>query len=381
MKPELKVWHMESVAEHKQWLYVNLLYPHHLVTTMKEISFSGMKPVRGYFAKKDRIKYWVDRSLLEFLPVRIGDQNEDLIYNEDVVVRPLNPKPFRITAAHKYDARTLVDMFAPFAHTRPEHWLLLKVAALMGYIGRTYVCVSSPSEFGKSSVYDLIHGLTDLSPVFKPRSVPGVLNHINGTGNVVFDEAHRCDRKTRDIMEEFSLQIGGGKSVYINGALRSQGTKDRYPCSLQSITYLYNNVDNYADPCKDYFEYIFSNNKAIDTRFLKLKLDGILTEKFDRKFDVPGTACEFRHIYLDFAKELLYLQELKQRDGYKRRWTYSPGRGWYRGRRRQVFDELTWFLDMYCETQEEYGRYVSELVDCVDRYRDMVSVLELPDGG
>ena len=98
----------------------------------------------------------------------------------------------------------------------------------MAFISRLYICIASESEFGKSSVFDVIHYLTDKSPVFKPRSVPGVLNQINGSGNLVFDETHRCKKEVRDIIEEFALQIGGGKALYINGAMQAKNTKARY---------------------------------------------------------------------------------------------------------------------------------------------------------
>ena len=376
MKEDVKPWHMSVLNQYRHTMYESLLHPHNVVSeNLKEVVFENRDPCRGYFVKKDKVKYWIDDATYDSLPVRLGDHNEELIYKEDVVIHPMNPKKFKIVPTHSFKIREFVDMFVPFQHNNPEHWFLMKVVALMGFIGRTYICVSSESQFGKSSVFDVIHSLTDKSPVFRPRSVPGVLQQITGNGNMVFDEAHRCRKDVIDIMEEFSLKLADGSPNYINGAMRASSTRENYDCRLQSITYLYNNTDHYKNPEKNYFECMFGNNTAIDTRFLKLKLDGILTEKFDRGFDIPGIAENNKHFYISIAKELLYLQELRLKNGYKRRHQTNTILG-MEGRRRQVYNELTWLLDMYSNTQAEYDDWIRILDECIIAYKEMVNMLK-----
>lgn len=367
---------MHVLGIHSTDLFSNLIYQSDVISdNLKEVEFDGgYEAVRGYFARKNKIKYWLDEKLFDMLPIRLGDNNEEMINKEDVVIRPLNPIPFKITPKHTMDVRTLVDEFAPFEHSHPENWKLLKFIALMGFVSRTFVCVSSKSHFGKSSLFDLIHYLTDKSPVFKPRSVPGVLNQINEIGNMVFDETHRCKKEVRDIIEEFALQIGSGKSLYINGALKSTNTKPTYDCVLQSITFLYNNTDNYNNPEKDYFEFIFSNNKAIDDRFLKIKVDGILTENFTKDFDMPKVARENRMYYIQVAKELLYLQKQKLENKYQRKYvTHSTSN--LKGRKLMIFNDITWMMDMYASSQDEYDEMVKLFDNCIFDYKEMVGFL------
>lgn len=372
---------MDVLATHNQLMFDSLLYEHNITSdTLKEIDFDTAEPIRGFFAVKDRKKYWIDENIFVHLPIKAGQEFEELKQpnNDDVIFRPLKPVPFKIIPQQMFEIRKLIDDFVPFSHTNPQHWMLMKFISLMGYIGRTYCCVASNSEFGKSSIYDVLHYLTDKSPVFKPRSVPGVLNQINGTGNIIFDETHRCKKEVRDIIEEFALQIGGGKALYINGAMKCQRTKTKYNCVMQSITFLYNNVENYQDPKSDYFEFIFSNNKAIDSRFLKIKLDGKLQEKFDKDFDINAIAISNKVFYINFAKTLLYLQELKKSNGYTRRYITKYG-GQLKGRRRMVFDEITWLIDMYCLTQDEYDNYVNGLDNAILDYQGMVNKLNTGD--
>ena len=379
-----QIWYLDVLSTHANGLYSDLLYESDLQSSnLKEVEFEKMEDglktpiqaLRGYYANKNRKKYFLDGKLVDQLPIRVMDKNEELINKEDVVIRPLNPRQFKIIPEGMIEVRKLIDDFAPFEHNNPPEWTLLKMIAIASYISRTYICIATTSAFGKSSVFDLLHYLTDKSPVFKPRSIPGVLNHINGTGNMVFDETHRCKKDVRDIIEEFSLQIGGGKSLYINGALKSANTKSRYDCTLQSITFLYNLVTNYNDPTKEYFEFIFSNNKAVDDRFLKFRFDGILTEKFKKEFDIPGTAEENKMLYINYAKTLLFMQKVKQENKYSRRFNHHMYPQKMSNRQRMSYENITWVIDFYSGSQKEYDDLVGFLNDSVYNYREMVAPL------
>lgn len=377
MKEISKPWHMEVLNLHNQYLFNNLIYEHNLITSVLkeiEIDFQGEPRIgRGYFAVKDKVQYFIEEKIAKDLPIRIGEEVDKGIYKSETVVSwPRSISKFKIIPEHKIPFRNLVDSFAPFEHTNQLHWLLMKLISIAAFISRTYICVSSESAFGKSSVFELLHGITDKCPVFKPRTVPGLLKEITGVGNMVFDEVHECRGETKEIMEDISLQLGGGKPTYINGALPSSKTKAVYHCPNQSITYLYNNKDHYTTPDKEYFDYMFKNNKAIDNRFLKLKLFGKLLEKFDKEFNLPKLAEANRSLYIDFAKELAYLQELVQKSGYNRKYGPSKPILSLEGRRRNIFDDITLIMDMYSEDQKEYDELYNSLEKSVVSYREML---------
>jgi len=157
--------------------------------------------------------------------------------------------------------------------------------------------------------------------------------------------------------------------------LKSANTKERYETRLQSITFLYNLVDNYNNPEKDYFEFIFSNNKAIDDRFLKLRLDGNLIEEFKKDFDVPAVAEANKMVYINYAKSLLYLQNLKQRNGYVRRFKRVVPVG-LTTRQKMTHDNISWLIDVYAFGQGEYDNVVGVLNHCVGKYDEMVAPLK-----
>lgn len=370
---------MDTISTHNSILYDTLIQPHHIVSdNLKSVLFdSASEEDRGYFARKEKIKYWLDEEHLPLLPLRIK-KTQELQYKEDIILKPIEVATFKIKPEHKTDMKKLIDGLCPFEHTEMKHWILMKMIAIAGYVGKTFICVASEPNFGKTSIFSVVHGMTDKCPVFKPRSIPGVLCKINTTGNMVFDEAHEAQKDTRDIMEEFTLAIGGGSTTYINGAMKSHMTKSKYDCTLQSITYLFNNVDCYKAPEKSYFEVIWKNNKAMNDRLLKFRVKGKMTQMFSRDFDVKGEAEKNKMFYIDFAKELAYLQEFKKSGKYKKKFTdFTPTPSLkIKGRKLQVWNEIMWIVDQYSQSQEEYNEWFKLMEQCVKEYQDMISVLD-----
>ena len=378
---------MQTLGKHSELMYSTLIHKSNISSeNLRIIEFEEIgstsefdRPIttlRGYFAKKEykeqNVKYWIDEEVFPHLPIKAGNIVEELKHGEDVVIRPLKPTPFKIIPEKTMSVKQLIDGFVPFNHSHPDQWTLMKIVALSSFISRTYICIASKSSFGKTSIYDCLHFLTDKTPVFKPRSVPGVLNQITGNGCMVFDEVHMCKREILMVIEDFDLQIGGGKVIYFNGALKSAHTKSRYDCNGQSITHLYNTTDQYKNPGKEYFDFIFSNNKALDDRFLKLKFDGRLTEVFRKDFDVISVAEDNRGYYISFAKMLSYLQQTRITNKVVKQWIVNSNLQ-LKGRRRMVFDELLWLLDSYCSSQVEFDSFVKMLEETITTYRLMVN--------
>jgi hypothetical protein len=241
----------------------------------------------------------------------------------------------------------------------------------VGYVGKLFVGVCSSSEFGKTSIYLTLDSITKKCPVFQPRSVPGVLAQITGDGNIVFDESQEVSSEVRQCMENFSLQVGGNSPIYINGAMKSANTKPRYNVAQQSITYLYNVYNHYREPSKQFFDYIWVNQRAMDSRFLKMKFDGVLLEKFDKDFNIVQVAKDNRGFYMSVAKHLLYLKQLKLTNSYQRRYSI-PMELPLKGRHKTIYDEITWGIDVYSESQDEYNKFVRLLDSCILEYREML---------
>jgi len=375
-------------------LFDDLIHAHNLTSnTLKAVKFENKADrMRGYFAVKSNkdgdIKFFIPENIRTDLPIRAKDCIE-LDYKSssncsDIVLLPTNPIRFKITPEQKWDMHTFIDMFAPFRHTNPTQWNIMKMISIVSYAARTYIAISSESEFGKTSTFDVMHSITGKCPVFKPRSVPGVLYHINGVGNLVFDEVQDCPKPVKETMEELSLYLAGGIGTYHNGALKSTHTKQSYDCHNQSITYLFNIMSYYQDPSKQFFDSLWGNRAAMDNRFLKLKFDGRLIEDFSKdNINVQKVSEDNKMLYIGFAKQLLWVMDQISKNEYKRRYNPTYKLLSLKGRKQQSFNYITFLIDMYANNQEEYDTLYAELEKCVLAYRTMVSAIspipKIPD--
>ena len=382
-------WILDCLSHHNNAMFKTLLYDEHLVSHnlkyiedfKREETGEMLNGMKGYFATKDMIKYWLDetyggKKTLSLLPIKAGDSFDVITFREDVVYRVLTPTPFKITPEAKIPFREMVDGMAPFKHTNPEGWLLAKLIAISGYVAQDFVCVSTPSAFGKTAIYKALNYLTNKCPVYKPRSVPGALAQITGDGNMIFDEAQKCESKIREVMEDLSLRLADGSKDYINGALKSVLTKSVYDCHLQSVTYLYNTTNQYPNSEKDYFDVVWVNTGAMRDRFLQVKIDGRLDESFVKNFNIIGVSEANFKYYIDVAKTLLNLQRLKMRDGYKRRFVrknYVPTK--LTNRHRDTYDNITWVIDLYCYDDDDYNKLCGLLDSGINDYKNMISAL------
>ena len=402
MRQEIRRLHLDCLAQHNNNLFLDLLHPHNISSGIKEIEFeeeiNGIRDVtrakKGVFLTKTvgdlERKYFLDEPILYDkegkinLPMKVN-KAKDLYLRTgtgkyDVIIRPTEIKPFQIKPEMTMPVRKLIDDITMFEHSNKYHQRLNAFFAVVAFAGKTFIAISSNSEFGKSSTFDLIHAVTDKSPVFKPRSIPGVLHMINETGNLVFDEVQECEKKVRDIIEEITMYLAGGKTYYQNGALKGQGLKQRYNCNNQSITYLYNNTTHYSNPKKEFFDFVWANQTGMNSRILKVKLDGVLTEKFDKDFDIPKTAEENKMYYIALAKELLWLQEVYKTHSYKPRFTYECSVKGVKGRRKQVYDAVTYLIDMWADDSTEYITMCAVFDKAIQDYIDMIRPFQNDDG-
>lgn len=386
MDPGKARWHLSVLSHHNNALYSSLLHEHHISCGNKmRVKFKGEDErgyeeelvLDGYYATKNKVKYFLSAQIHDpekgksMLPIKVGQDNQRLVSKENIVLYPKDPTPFRITPEVPRDVRDFVDSFVPFNNTNKLKFTVAKIIALASYFGRTNVCLATNPSFGKTSLYDSIHYLTDKCPVFKPRSVPGIMNRITSTGIMCFDESHRSAKETRDAMEDFCLQVGGGKTKYLNGASKSANTRSEYPTANQSITFLFNRMKDYQKPEKDYFEYMFSNNRALDDRFLKILLEGNVKEDFTVDFDVPGTAESNKMYYIKFAKWMLGMQGVYLRRSYERKYREELPTD-LSERKLAVYNEITYLLDMYCKDESEYMTLTTVLKKGIQDYKDMV---------
>ena len=383
------LWHSDIVNMHNNMLYSELIHEHHLTSrTLKLVMFEeekAMGAARGYFAVKTLgdtdVKYFIPEPHRQHLPIKYKPAElKEVTYktgsnSADVVKKPLsNAKPivFRIKPEDNMSVRDIVDEFT-WEHSCMPHWILNILIALAGFGGRTYMGICSESEFGKSSTYDNIHALTDKSLVFKPRSIPGMISAITETGNMVFDEVHDCDKPIKKLMEDFCLDAGGRRPFYQNGALKAKGLKQRYSLINQSVTFLYNVISQYDSP-NSFYENIWTNPVAMDKRFVRVKLKGVLKEDFtlEEGIDLTEMAKANRDRYVQVTKKLFDIQDKMMNNKFVRRYSYALNNIPVRGRKIHTYNAVTMMIDQWAENVGEYVSMVEVFNQAIRDYEYML---------
>ena len=388
MDEKSRKYHSDVIRMFNSIMFETLIHKHCITTdTVKIFTFEDeygeniQKLFRGYLASKEMNghtkKYFIDEEFYKELPIRVnsdtevymkeGAKSKSVIYapTQDVTKFVINPEQ-----CWDDNSQFIVDIL-PFKHSEPLYWELNKIIAVMGFVGKTFIAVSSGSEFGKSSVYKFIHGITNKSIVFKPRTPAGMLLNINETGNIVFDEVQQTTAETLRIIEEFSQTVADNSPEYVNGAIKSKGLKQIYNTINQSITYLFNLKTYYKNPNKQFFEHIWANPTALDTKFLKVKFEGILEEKFDKKFDIKKEAEDNKMLYIRIHKHLMYLKDLKVENKYKKRYN-TDKLLLLKGRHKIIYDEIVWGIDVFSKDQQSFDKMVGTLNTSIKAYREMV---------
>ena len=386
MKESNQKWHNDTIEQYQSIMFETLVYPNNITSeSIKLFTFENnlgeeLEPLRGYLASKEIkgkiCKYFIDEEILEEMPIRVTQFEEvylkDSATKKSVLMRPLNPIPFRIRAEKTFEStRQFIDEIAPFEHSNPNGWTLAKMIAVMGICGKTFIGFSSPSEFGKSGCFQIFHGLTQKSVVYQPRTEAGMLIQINEDGNMVFDEICDCEAKVKKIVGAFTLKVADNSPTYVNGAIKAKYLKQIYNITQQSVTFLYNIKSYYKNPDEDFFDSMFGNNPAIHSRMLKLKLDGKLLEHFGRNFDIRKTAEDNKMYYVKIDKHLLYLKELRITNAYQRKFSWESGNK-PKGRRGLIYEEITWLIDQYCLNIDEYKKFIGVLDKAISDYKEMV---------
>ncbi len=385
MKESRRKWHLDVLTLHETIMFETLVHRENITSdSVKVFTFEDkygmeMESMKGYLAFKEikgkMHKYFIEDKYHDLMPLRMNSCEEmfleDNSNRKSVVLRPMKPTPFRIKAEETFDSlRELADDLCNFEHSNPDAWTMMKLISIISVISKTFLGISTPSEFGKSSIFNCIHGLTQKSIVYQPRSEAGVLLQINEDGNMIFDESCDCEAKVKRIIGKFTLKVADNSPTYVNGAAKAKYLKQIYNITKQSITFIFNSYSYYKNPDDDFFDNMFSNNPAIHSRMLKLKFTGTLLEDFNKDFDMKAVAEENKMHYVRIAKYLLWLRDLRSRNKYVRKYKYQST-VITKGRKKLIYDELSWIIDMYCKDEEEYQKFIELLDKSIIDYRDM----------
>jgi hypothetical protein len=116
---------------------------------------------------------------------------------------------------------------------------------------------------------------------------------------------------------------------------------------------------------------MFENNSAIDNRFLKVMLEGVLEEDFKINFNITKVAEENKMYYIKLAKHLLWLMQERQNNNLHKRFKVNDSILTLKGRRKDVFENIDIILHQFAKDNVQYNQWHSALEQGVINYKAM----------
>ena len=310
----MTIYSYSVLAEFQHKLYDGILYNDNVIKNNAKIieienNEKGIiEEMEGFYLRKDEHKLYVmDKEFYPLLPIKVKEEQEVRLVDKNIAYKIDVPESFKINPKNIYSFKELVDM-PNIKHSNPNHMLLWGIICHTAYISRIVCRVCSTSSFMKDGYLSAMDMLYDKVNVICPRSSPGFHNSITADGIIAPNEMSGIKKEVKNIVERAILNgLGDMKSQYNPGSLGSvaHGTKPIYDIHMLSVLMLFNNLDHYDNP-NSFFDFMWTNNTAMNKRPLPIKLDGEV-DNIQFKYDDPKEESSKNYNkYIDMVKSMAY---------------------------------------------------------------------------
>lgn len=372
--------HYEMLAEFSSEFYKDLLKPEHVIGTQLRIAKASYVDGSedegfnfwGYRLDKDGVKYLLpsknkageEIELKNVLPIKVS-ATQKIAHRNEVYYLIKSYSSAKFTPQRTMTFKQFVDSLSYFDHSYPEHLKLYWFMTLTQMFGRANYRVSSPAAFGKDSVVDILGNLVgDCATIVNPSRAK--LEYRTMYQLLAVNEVASIQKAEWVLIEQFLLDAGAFKPRIEK---QTRGPKESLNISQFSLSLLYNDVDHYSE-VENYID--FKAHKALLNRFPPFRLHGVYKEDFTtvKNVHVPS----FVKMSTDKYKELLYNYTYYKRHLFENRHGYSlhklrvgiPER-WMTN-----IKALLTTIDCYCDTQQEFDKWVDVIQDSMDDYKEML---------
>ena len=368
------LFHKDVLRQFREIVWGDLITYSHLIEEV-ELPVNKEKKI-FWLARKDKRNYLLKDHLYEKIPI-VPVETEKYTHRQKVYYLVKKYRSFKIRPRKTMSFRELVDTFCPYEHSSPEHYTLLKLIAISSLTSRINVRVSTPSNFGKTAVFEALSYLYPQISIVNPRSLPA-LEYRLSSKVLVLDELSNLESGQTQLVQNFLLRVGDFSSKYEKSTRGNVGlgTQDTYDISKLSVVILYNHLSQYTDHSK-FFDNMFPNPKAIHSRFLPLRLDGKLSMKTFAQFTLkylqpPKLKDEEINTLKDFLRGLWYFMQSPNADYH--RYSFPDFPEFLTDRHLLSYNIILHEIDRYCENEEEFNFFVNVLNDSIKSYYKMVNI-------
>jgi hypothetical protein len=373
----------DFIAEFKRNYYKDLLSIEHLVGSQVKIdkmsypdgSIDDCANFWGYVLEKNGTKYLLSGQDKEGRDVKIGDlfpiYPKDLLKvasKGNVYYWIKRPVCARIKPEKSMSYKDMVDTFASLKHSNQTHTKLMWFITLTQMYDRANFRISTPAGFGKDSAVEIMNNLIGKANTIENPTLAKLefmsVNKLLAVNEVV--DIKKSDWRT---MEQFLLSTGAHKpAVTKHSRAIASGVGEVLDVSNLSLSLMYNDIDHY--PSEElYFDYV--TKEAVMDRFPALRLHGEFTENFNdvKDYTVEKFVKEHYQEYITLIRNYEYyrIHHMKYYHNYTIENLLSLPKRW-----RTNIGRLLKFIDIYCDTNEEFQTWVQEVNKSIVDYKEML---------
>lgn len=377
-----EILYYDNLAEFNAQYYKDLLTIHNLVPGKIEIKKMSLPDgssddeynFRGWELRKNDTKYLVSDSLkdrkiqikelLPILPKHIEEVGaKGVVYSH--VQKPITAK---FKSERTMSFKELVDSLSGFSHTQPELQKLNWFIALASVLLRFNYRLSTPPGFGKDSTIDILGNLIGNCATIESPTLAKLEERANALKWLAVNEVIDIRGDEWRVIEQFLLASGAHKPTITKHSRAHGGVGETIDISQLSLSLLYNDITEYPKWTK-YID--FTTKGAVLDRFPAFRFSGVLTEDFNKgaHMDNASFVRNNMEIYKKLIYNLTYYKEniVKEKHNYSTeklikmpsRWKTNMGR-------------LLNIIDVYCDTQEEFNKYINIINNSIIEYQQML---------
>lgn len=379
------ILHYDLLAEFKRQYFKDLLTAEHVKGTqikIDKISFpdGGIDEQAnfwGYEFNKNGVKYLLssktraedgtDKEIIlsDILPI-FARNLQKVAYRGVVYYQIKKPVSAKIRPVKYCDFRTLLDTLSSIPHSNPTHLKLMWFIELAQCIDRANVRVSSPPGFGKDSCVAIMGDLLGNCATVENPTI-AKLEYLHYHKHLAINEVVGVSKQAWRDIEQYLLSVGAFKSTITKRSRASETMKEEMNVSKLCLSLFYNDIDTYSS--EQYFDEIAKG--AVCDRFVPFRFHGRFTETFKSlsHSEITSLVTSNLNKYKELIGTIAYYQHsyMTEYHGYSieklikvpQRWAFS-------------LSTVLRIIDTYCNTQEEFDKWIVVINESMEDYMEML---------
>jgi hypothetical protein len=341
----------------------------------------------GYHFIKDGQNYLIksqdeqgrEINIKELLPIKAENllmvaDSQGTKHNVYYVVN--KPVPKRIPSEKCHTPKEFIDNLCLLKHSKPEHQKLMYMMALSQLWDRSYYRISSVAGAGKDNTVDTCMGLFGNCGTIESPTIAKLEDRATVLKWLVCNEVVDIEKAAWDIIQQFLLTAGARKNKITKHSRAFKNVQEIIDVRDFSLSMFYNDIDHYPDAKTGLFKPYFDDTtkKAVRDRFPAFRFYGGFTENFNSmsRINIKKFVEDNFDWYVDMVKSFTFYKE--NFHDYLNNWSEEKLME-FKGRDATNMGVLLKIVDFYCESQEEFDKWMIIINEAV---LDYITMLDFP---